>query len=46
VWVIPAVNWGDEPTFELYFKWIEKGGVVAVSTYMVSAHDNQQNQKE
>lgn len=44
--VIPTVNWGDESTFGFCFDGIEKGSVVAVSTYMASEHDNRQNQKE
>ena len=44
--VIPTVNWGDESTFGFCFEGIEKGSVVAVSTYMASEHDNRQNQKE
>ena len=44
--VIPTVNWGNESTFDFCFEGIEKGSVVAVSTYMASAHDNRQDQKE
>ena len=44
--VIPTVNWGDESTFDFCFEGIEKGSVVAVSTYMASEHDNRQDQKE
>lgn len=44
--VIPTVNWGDESTFDFCFEGIEKGSVVAVSTYMASAHDHRQDQKE
>ena len=44
--VIPTVNWGDENTFDFCFDGIEKGSVVAVSTYMASAHDNRQDQKD
>ena len=44
--VIPTVNWGDEATFDFCFEGIEKGSVVAVSTYMVWSHDNRQDQKE
>ena len=44
--VIPSVNWGDESTFDFCFEGIEKGSVVAVSTYMASEHDNRQDQKE
>lgn len=44
--VVPTVNWGNEDTFEFCFDGIEKGSTVAVSTYMVSEHDNRQDQKE
>ena len=44
--VIPTVNWGDESTFDFCFEGIERGSVVAVSTYMASEHDNRQDQKE
>lgn len=44
--VVSTVNWGDESTFDFCFEGIEKGSVVAVSTYMASAHDNRQDQKE
>ena len=44
--VIPTVNWGDESSFDLCFEGIEKGSVVAVSTYMASEHDNRCDQKE
>ena len=44
--VIPTVNWGDESTFDFCFDGIEKGSVVAVSTYMASEHDNRRDQKE
>ena len=44
--VIPTVNWGEEATFDFCFDGIEKGSVVAVSTYMASEHDNRQSQKE
>ena len=44
--VIPSVNWGDESTFDFCFEGIEKGSVVAISTYMASEHDNRQDQKE
>lgn len=44
--VIPTVNWGSENTFDFCFDGIEKGSVVAVSTYMASAHDNRQDQKD
>ena len=44
--VIPTVNWGDESTFDFCFEGIEKGSVVAVSTYMASEHDNRCDQKD
>lgn len=44
--VIPTVNWGDESTFDFCFDGIEKGSIVAVSTYMASEHDNRRAQKE
>lgn len=44
--VIPSVSWGEENTFEFCFDGIEKGSTVAVSTYMVSAHNNHSDQKE
>lgn len=44
--VIPTVNWGNENTFDFCFDGIEKGSVVAVSTYMASEHDNRQAQKK
>ena len=44
--VIPTVNWGDKSTFDFCFDGIEKGSVVAVSTYMASERDNRQDQKE
>ena len=44
--VIPTVNWGDESTFDFCFEEIEKGSVVAVSTYMASEHNNRKDQKE
>ena len=44
--VVPTVNWGNETTFDFCFAGIEKGSVVAVSTYMASAHDNRCDQKE
>lgn len=42
--VIPTVNWGDESTFDFCFDGIEKGSVVAVSTYMASEHDHRKDQ--
>lgn len=44
--VIPTVNWGLDNTFDFCFNGIEKGSIVAVSTYMVSAHGNYEDQKE
>lgn len=44
--VVPTVNWGDGTTFDFCFEGIEKESVVAVSTYMASAHDNRCDQKE
>ena len=44
--VIPIVNWGDKSTFDFCFDGIEKGSVVAVSTYMASEHDHRQDQNE
>lgn len=44
--VISTVSWGDEDTFGFCFEGIEKGSVVAVSTYMVSARNNHSDQKD
>lgn len=44
--VIPTVNWGNEDTFDFCFDGIEKGSTVAVSTYMVSEHNNHADQKD
>lgn len=44
--VIPTVNWGLENTFDFCFNGIEKGGTVAVSTYMVGEHGHHKDQKE
>ena len=44
--VIPTVNWGLENTFDFCFNGIEKGSIVAVSTYMVSEHGNHSDQKD
>ncbi|MEG1525825.1 MAG: DUF4417 domain-containing protein [Clostridia bacterium] len=44
--VIPTVSWGDENTFDFCFSGIPKGSTVAVSTYMVSEHNNHSDQKE
>lgn len=43
--VIPTVSWGNENTFDFCFLGIPKGSTVAVSTYMVSEHDNRRDQK-
>lgn len=43
--VVPTVNWGLENTFDFCFNGIEKGSTVAVSTYMVSEHENRSDQK-
>lgn len=43
--VIPTVCWGEEDTFDFCFEGIEKGSSVAVSTYMVSEHNNHSDQK-
>ena len=44
--VVSTISWGNENTFEFCFDGIEKGSTVAVSTYMVSEHDNRQDQKD
>lgn len=44
--VIPTINWGDESTFDFCFDGVEKSSVVAVSTYMASAHGNREDQKD
>ncbi|MGI5984443.1 MAG: DUF4417 domain-containing protein [Clostridiales bacterium] len=44
--VIPTVNWGDETSFDFCFEGIEKGSVVAVSTYMATEHGNRKDQKQ
>lgn len=44
--VIPTVNWANEDTFDFCFEGIEKGSIVAVSTYMVQEHNNHSDQKE
>ena len=44
--VIPTVSWGLPDTFDFCFEGIEKGSTVAVSTYMVSEHNNHSDQKE
>ena len=38
--VIPTVSWSDEKSIEFCFKGIEKGSIVAVSTYMFHEHNN------
>ncbi len=43
--VIPTVSWGLENTFDFCFNGIDKGSIVAVSTYMVSEHGNRQDKK-
>ncbi|MEG1447806.1 MAG: DUF4417 domain-containing protein [Oscillospiraceae bacterium] len=44
--VIPTISWGDENTFDFCFKGVPKGSTIAVSTYMVSEHNNHSDQKE
>lgn len=44
--IVPTVSWGDENTFDFFFDGIPQGSTVAVSTYMVSAHGNHDDQKE
>lgn len=44
--VIPTVNWGNENSFDFCFDGIPKGSMVAVSTYMASAHGNRSDQKD
>ncbi|MDP4119723.1 MAG: DUF4417 domain-containing protein [Bacillota bacterium] len=44
--VIPTVSWGNEDSFDFCFEGIEKGSTVAVSTYMVSEHENHKDQKD
>lgn len=44
--VVPTVNWGLENTFDFCFNGIEKGGTVAVSTYMVNEHGHHRDQKD
>lgn len=44
--VIPTVNWSDEKSFDFCFKGIEKGSIVAVSTYMFHEHNNHAEQKD
>lgn len=42
----PDSQLGDGSTFDFCFEGIEKGSVVAVSTYMAAEHDNRKDQKE
>ena len=44
--VIPTVSWGDEKSFDFCFKGIEKGSVIAVSTYMFHESNHHKDQKE
>ncbi len=44
--VIPTVSWADEKSFEFCFQGIEKGSVVAVSTYMFHETKHHQDQKD
>lgn len=44
--VIPTVNWSDEKSFDFCFKGIEKGSIVAVSTYMFHEHNYHSEQKD
>ncbi len=44
--VVPTVSWGTEESFDFCFAGIEKGSIVAVSTYMFHAHGNHADQKE
>lgn len=44
--IVPTVNWGTEESFDFCFAGIEKGSVVAVSTYMFHAHGNHADQKD
>lgn len=44
--VVPTVSWGDENTFDFCFSGIPKSSTVAVSTYMVSEHNNHSDQKK
>ncbi len=44
--MLTTVSWGLENTFDFCFNGIEKGSVVAVSTYMVSESDHHKDQKE
>ncbi|WMJ22566.1 DUF4417 domain-containing protein [Paludicola sp. MB14-C6] len=44
--VIPTISWGDMNTYDFCFKGVPKGSTVAVTTYMVSEHNNHSDQKE
>lgn len=44
--VVPTVSWGGENTFNFCFDGIPESSTVAVSTYMVSEHNNHSDQKE
>lgn len=44
--VVPTVSWGKEESYNFCFAGIEKGSIVAVSTYMFHAHGNHADQKE
>lgn len=44
--VVPTVNWGTKESFDFCFSGIEKGSIVAVSTYMFHEHGNHADQKE
>ena len=44
--VIPTVNFGLESSFNFCFEGIEKGSVVAVSTYMVQEKEGREPQKD
>lgn len=44
--VVPTVSWSNPDSFDFCFAGIEKGSVVAVSTYMFHEHGNHSDQKE
>lgn len=44
--VIPTVSWADENSFDFCFKGIEKGSIVAVSTYMFHESNHHKGQKD
>lgn len=44
--IIPTISWGEKDTFDFCFEGVETGSIVAVSTYMVSEHNNHSDQKE